>query len=98
MNLTNTENGKLSLPLISPRAARAAAMLVKSLQLRFQAQNLLAVEALDGMVDGLHCLTGPGGDKYARLIEIQHGLANCRRRLALMQMHLDNTCRQLNNQ
>ena len=97
MNLVNTENGKLSPPSVSPRAARAAAMLVKSLQLRFQAQHLLAVEDLDGMVDGLHCLTSPGGDKNARLIEIQPGLANCRRRLALMRLHLDKDCRPPNN-
>ena len=98
MNLVNTENGKLSPPSISPRAARAAAMLVKSLQLRFKALHLLAVEDLDGMVDGLHCLTSPDGDKNARLIEIQRGLANCRRRLAQMQIHVDRACRHPNNQ
>ena len=98
MNLVNSENGKLSPPLKSPRAARAAAMLVKSLQLRFKAQHLLAVEDLDRMVDGLPCLTSPGEHINARLVEIQKGLANCRRRLAQMQIHVDQACRHPNNQ
>lgn len=97
MNLVNIENGKVSTPSVSPRAARAAAMLVKSLQLRFQAQHVLAVEDLDGIVDGLQCLTSPDGDKRGRLIEIQRALGNCYRRSALMQTHLDKACRASNN-